>query len=252
MSLWILGSVSDEQRTLRIDWVQTAAGALTAVSSAVLLSTVGVAGTIIGAAVGSVVATVGNAVYGHYLRLSKERVAAARALAVAQAQSPAGRTARTHVDVVERARVPWRQALSGLPWRRIVPVTLGVFLLAMTAITVFELTTGRAVSTYTGGSSANHARTSIPGLGSSGGAGRAATPSPSRQPSDAATGATGSPASPAPSADATPQTAPEAPVPTTATVTTPSAAPSGTPGAASQAPSPATGASPTPSASPAP
>ena len=51
-------------------------------SSAVLLSTVGVAGTIIGAAIGSVVATAGSAIYSYYLRVTRERVAAAQAAAL--------------------------------------------------------------------------------------------------------------------------------------------------------------------------
>lgn len=45
-------------RKLGIDWLRTIAGALAAVSAAVLLSTLGAAGTLIGAALGSVVATV--------------------------------------------------------------------------------------------------------------------------------------------------------------------------------------------------
>ena len=65
---------------LQVDAV--AASALAAVSSAVLLSSVGVAGTIIGAAVGSVVATAGSAIYSYYLRITHERVAQAQAAAL--------------------------------------------------------------------------------------------------------------------------------------------------------------------------
>src|SRR5438045_3468858 len=72
-----------EQQPDRVDinWVQVSASALAAVSSAVLLSTVGVAGTIIGAAIGSVVATAGSSIYSHYLRVSRARLAAAQAAA---------------------------------------------------------------------------------------------------------------------------------------------------------------------------
>ena len=83
---------SDEPRRLEINWVQTAGGALAALSSAVLLSTTGVAGTIIGAALGSVIVTVGNAVYSHYLAASKQRVAAARVAAMQTAARVRGRT----------------------------------------------------------------------------------------------------------------------------------------------------------------
>lgn len=185
--------MNDERRTLNFDWVQTTAGALTAVSSAVLLSTVGVAGTLIGAAVGSVLATVGNAIYAHYLALSKDRVASAKALAatrvqrastnLAQARVTAEvggargeheldqaqaelRDARTDADSAdEQVKVSWREALAGLPWKRIAPVAAGVFVLAMGAILTFELVTGRAVATYTGGADKDQARTSIPGVG---------------------------------------------------------------------------------------
>ena len=71
-----------EQDRVEINWVQVSASALAAVSSAVLLSTVGVAGTIIGAAVGSVVATAGSAIYSYYLRITHERVAQAQAAAL--------------------------------------------------------------------------------------------------------------------------------------------------------------------------
>ena len=182
----------EEQRRVSIDWVQLVAGALTAVTSAVLLSTVGVAGTLIGAAVGSVVATVGNSVYSHYLALSKERVAAAKALAEARAREASQKAARARMraaagghledqqrrqaeedlreaqaDVAapeERARPSWREAMAGLPWKRILAVAAAVFVLAMGAILAFEGITGRAVSTFTGGSD-DSTRISIPGVG---------------------------------------------------------------------------------------
>ena len=59
-----------------INWIQVLAGALAAVSSAVLLSTLGVAGTMIGAALGSVIASVASAWYGRGLDASRQQVAA--------------------------------------------------------------------------------------------------------------------------------------------------------------------------------
>ena len=55
--------MTDDTHKLEIDWLRTIGGALAAVSSAVLLSTLGAAGTIIGAALGSVIVTVGGALY---------------------------------------------------------------------------------------------------------------------------------------------------------------------------------------------
>ncbi|HEX2177335.1 MAG TPA: hypothetical protein VHG70_15630 [Nocardioidaceae bacterium] len=188
---------SKGRRRIEVNWVQTLAGGLAAMSSAVLLSTVGVAGTIIGAALGSVALTVGSAVYSHYLDASRERVAAARAAALERAYRarPAGRAGTafaggqsTLVDqrtaraaegapdeggpddggLVDAGRPSWREAVSGLRWRRILAAALGIFLLVMGAILAFELATGRSVSSYTGGSSADGARTSLSLFGGSG------------------------------------------------------------------------------------
>jgi hypothetical protein len=67
---------------LGLDWSNTLAGALAAVSSAVLLSTLGAAGTLIGAAMGSLVATIGTALYSQGLAKSKEKVAKAQEAAL--------------------------------------------------------------------------------------------------------------------------------------------------------------------------
>lgn len=66
----------DRAPRVGVSWVQVAGSALAAVSSAVLLSTLGVAGTVIGAAVGSVVATVGSSLYTRTLDVSRQQVAA--------------------------------------------------------------------------------------------------------------------------------------------------------------------------------
>jgi hypothetical protein len=98
---------------LDIDWSNTLAGALAAVSSAVLLSTLGAAGTLIGAAVGSLAATIGTALYAQGLAKSREKVAQAQETAlnkvgVAQAEvrrarrrGSSGATAETHLEQAE-------------------------------------------------------------------------------------------------------------------------------------------------------
>ena len=228
--------MTEQRDRVDINWVQVSASALAAVSSAVLLSTVGVAGTIIGAAIGSLFATAGSAIYSHYLRVTRERVAQAQALAlekVARARSGAsgvwadtrqadarGRTqtlraqqksARAEADVEDAERdldeaagerPPWREILAGLPWKWISAVTAGVFVLAMLVILTFELVTGHAVSSYTGGSDPG-ARTSIPGVRSAP-ASSTPTPEPTQAPSS---GATSSP-EPSPSASPSGSTAP--------------------------------------------
>ena len=169
----------DSRQKLDIDWLKTIAGALAAVSSAVLLSTLGAAGTIIGAALGSVIATVGGALYSEGLARSRQRLAQAQTLAlrrvgVAQAeirrasrhegddQAVEGHLARAEerLDQAkedlgaiadEPAGPGWRERITVLPWKRISLVAAGLFAAAVLAITAFELVAGESVSSITGG-----------------------------------------------------------------------------------------------------
>lgn len=178
--------VEKQEGKLDLNWVQATASGLAALSSAVLLSTVGVAGTVIGAAVGAIVVTVGSAVYSHYLAVTRERMAAARGAALQRAsrvlnrarsaESPEGARAELaraqqelqKAEAAGRAGVRWREVLSGLRWKPVLLASAGVFVLVMGVIVSMELMTGRALSSYTGGTSADGPRTSIPlpgGLG---------------------------------------------------------------------------------------
>jgi hypothetical protein len=272
--------MSEQRDRFEINWVQVSASALAAVSSAVLLSTVGVAGTIIGAAIGSLFATAGSSIYSHYLRISQERVARAQAAALERVSRARASVSGAAVDVrrggprtqalraqreVDQAgdelahaerelqgaegepgRPSWREILTGLPWKRISVGAAGVFVVAMLAIVSFELLTGRAVSTYTGGSDPG-ARTSVPGLGRAH-ARSTPTPTPTQAPtSGASTGAPSGQSSPSGTPSGTPSEAlsgPTSAAPTTGVPTsTPSSQGSSTP--SSGAPS-ATAPSPTP------
>ncbi len=171
-----------EQNGLQINWVNSAGGALGAVSSAVLLSSLGAAGTLVGAALGSLCITVGGAVYSHYLRMTKERVAAqalaarrpgrvrepgpAEARPVAQPEDPRPEDLDP-TDPVDEER-SLGQLFRGLPWKRILAISAALFAVAMALIVAFELSTGRAVSTYTGGTSNTSVGTSIPGWSGTG------------------------------------------------------------------------------------
>ncbi|WP_432547502.1 hypothetical protein [Kineococcus sp. SYSU DK004] len=69
---------STEPVRLTIPWLQICAGALAAVTSALVLAgarSLGTLGTLLGAALGSVAASTAAAVYNHYLKVSRERVA---------------------------------------------------------------------------------------------------------------------------------------------------------------------------------
>jgi len=252
-----------QHQRVAINWFQVCGSALAAVSSAVLLSTVGVAGTIIGAAIGSVVVTAGGSIYGHYLEVSRHRVAAAQS--VARARMSRSRAVRMDAQQRKRAddeldlaeeqlveaedeteKLSWREVLSGLRWRRIAAAAAAIFVAAMLIIVTFEMVTGRAVSTYTGGTDGNP-RTSIPGLGGRSTGTTTPTQSPTRTPTGTSTQttststptstpstpspSTGSP-SPSPTVAGTQTTAPTTTPSSTASsiVPTPTQASTGTPG----------------------
>jgi len=169
-----------------VDWVRVLGGALAAVSSAVLLSTLGAVGTLIGAALGSIVVSVASSLYSQGLRRSRERMtraqeAALRRVGVAQAEvlrarrrtAPGATDAHLeHADEqLDEARdrletelapeaepdhEPFGQRLRALPWKRIALLTGLMFVIAVVAITAFELVAGRSVSSYTGGTSSRH------------------------------------------------------------------------------------------------
>jgi hypothetical protein len=256
--------MSEQQHErVAINWFQVCGSALAAVSSAVLLSTVGVAGTIIGAAIGSVVVTAGGSIYSHYLEVSRHRVAAAQS--VARARMKRSRTARMDAQQQERAdnelhqaeeqladaedeteKLSWREVLAGLRWRRIAAGAAAIFVLAMVIIVTFEMVTGRAVSTYTGGTDGNP-RTSIPGLGRSSTGTPTPTPTPTRTPTRSPTQTTSTATPTSTPSTTAPSTADSSPTPTVAgtQTTAPTTTPSST--ASSTVPTPAPASTGTPS-----
>ncbi|HEU4567109.1 MAG TPA: hypothetical protein VFR99_03680 [Marmoricola sp.] len=241
------GPNTDEKTRLEIDWLKTVAGALAAVSSAVILSTLGVAGTIIGAAVGSIVVSLTSSIYSASLDRSRQRVKAqAAALAkVGVAQAEVRRASRrrgsdtavqghlAHADSeLVRAQVEldelaedqdgpsWKERLAALPWKRIALVSAALFVVAIVAITVFELIAGKPVSDFTGGSHSSGG-TTFSDLGGGGG--------DSHQKRQA-------PTTPAPSGGATTTGANPSQVPTYGT--TPTEAPSPSPTEVTPTPTP--------------
>jgi hypothetical protein len=257
----------DEKPRLEIDWLKTVAGALAAVSSAVILSTLGVAGTIIGAAVGSVVISLTSSIYSASLARSRARVktqaAALAKVGVAQAEVRRASRRRAsdtaveghleHADAQlvqaqielddlaaeEPQGVSWKERLAALPWKRIALLAVGFFLIAIVAITVFELVAGKPVSDFTGGS---HTRggTTFSDLGGGGGSKdkKPSTRTPSRRPTS------GSTPSQVPTYGTTPT---QAPTPSPTESGTPSSVPTQAP--TTEVPTPTETASPTAGAS---
>jgi cytoskeletal protein RodZ len=230
---------------LEIDWLKTCAGALAAVTTAVLLSTLGAAGTLIGAAVGSIAATVGSAVYAQGLARSKHAVLKAQTTAlhkVGVAQAEVRRAARhegavqeAHLDLADERlaeakdeldapALGSRTRLAALNWRRIGVVAVGTFAAVVLAVTAFEAVAGRSVSSLTGGSGSDQGSTLGGVSGGSGGKTRHhQQQSPTESPSETPT------QQPSESPSATPTATPtEASTPTPTPTGTPTETPSAT------------------------
>jgi hypothetical protein len=201
-------------RRVEIDWLKAIAGALAAVASAILLSTLGAAGTILGAAIGSLVVTIGSTLLNEGLATSKRGLEKAQANALAKvgiAEAEVRRAGRApdtlvrdaHLDHAEEqlaeanreldevalaaATGPsWRERFAVLPWKHIAWVSAGLFVAAIVTITALELVSGRSVSSITGGSgnsgtTIGHVRGSG---GSDGGQDEQPTPTPTPAPSE--------------------------------------------------------------------
>ena len=247
----------DEPEKVQIDWIRAIAGVLATVASAVLLSTLGAAGTIIGAAIGSLVVTVGSAWFTKGLSTSRRTLAkrqkgAAEKVGIAQAEvlraARADDTAAqdSHLDhaderlaeareeldeaiVATTSPVGWRERLSRLPWKRIGLTTLALFVVTLVVITAFELVAGQSVSSITGGSDSGDTTIGHVGRRDSGGDDQkdpddrptgSTGPSEDVEPSDEPTESTGPSETQEPSpADST--APPESPTPTPAETTAP-------------------------------
>jgi len=132
--------------------VQVAAGALASVSAAVLASLFGVAGTMIGAALASVVSTVGAAIYSDSLRRTHAGIRRVRPL-LRRGQTE-GRPAGAGSLPPLPARLNPRRS-SARRWRRrsiLAGTAVGVFGLAIGVVTAVELIGHEPVSALVGGS----------------------------------------------------------------------------------------------------
>ena len=223
----------EQQKRSQLSAVQVAASALAAVSSAVVASFFGVAGTLIGAAVASVIATVGTALYTESLSKTNDRlrrlVTTRERPRTTPAPEPATRTLPSHLDPRQS---PARRR--GLRWSRVAGYAVAVFVVAMGIVTGIELIGQKPVSALVGHSSGS--RTTTIGELAEASSRRDTTPT--------------TPSTPATTAPATPsETAPSEPTPTVEQET--SRAPSTTP-SGSSAPEPTAPATPAPGTSQAP
>jgi hypothetical protein len=170
-------SPDDTTRKVDLNLAQVAAAALAAVTTAVLGSELGAAGTLIGAAGASVITTVGTAVYKASLERSRERVRS-----LARRTRPTSREGsspeRSHPAAVNaplrdeqltgstRGRQHWDRSrrFTGLRWGAAMVGALGAFVLAMMVITGFEWASGGTLGGNGKGTTVGRVVTDQPGL----------------------------------------------------------------------------------------
>lgn len=154
---------SEQPERLSLSATQILASGLAAASATVAASYFGVAGTVIGAALGSVVSVVGGAIYTYSIKQTRSRVRQTLDVAVAQRFSVRVRPERQPLST--RAR----PVLTALNPRRLGLAAAGLFLLVLAATTGFELASGQPLAaTVSGkhgsGTSLDGGRTSKPSL----------------------------------------------------------------------------------------
>lgn len=214
---------------------QVAAGSLAAMTSAWVASTLGVAGTIVGAAIASVVLSISSAIYANTLHKGRTLVVQTADGSVVEKEAEPGETAQALAEVAQEAGSPVRSAeveeppgrsWRALPWRRIAVTSVVVLTIALGGIWTYEQVTDRSY-----GTGSDNARISNPFGGGTGG-GSGADPAPTEpdapvpdETGDADTGPV-EPDESAPSPSPTPTPAPT-PTPTPAPVPPPTPSPAG-------------------------
>jgi hypothetical protein len=140
--------------------VQISAGALAAVSSAVVASLFGVAGTLVGAALASVISTICATLYSESLKRTNERLRVVRqqlggtranAAPARSVQQPVTPDLPSHLDPRRSLPRPRRRPR----WTRVAGYAAAVFGLAMGILTGVELIGQQPVSALVGGSTSS-------------------------------------------------------------------------------------------------
>ena len=130
-----------------IDIPKTIAGTLAAVSAAVVGSYLGVAGTLVGAAVASIVGSVGTEIYQRWINRGSQKIKSTFVTAPAAVGTPP----------VAAAEEPPSEELEALPrtirWGRVAVIAGALFVLAMGLLTAFELITHKTVADAVGNKS---------------------------------------------------------------------------------------------------
>jgi hypothetical protein len=138
--------MSDTTETQSIRFSQVLAGAMAAVTAAVLGSTMGFAGTVVGAGLASIVTTLGGALYLRSIQRTKQGVQTVRDKVVARA----GGTSVTLVEEAPEAPAEGEDdqppARRKLRWPAVVVGSVLAFVLGMMAVTGVEWLRGEPLS----------------------------------------------------------------------------------------------------------
>ncbi|MDI6101287.1 hypothetical protein QLQ12_21975 [Actinoplanes sp. NEAU-A12] len=237
-----------------IDVPKTIAGTLAAVSAAVLGSFLGVAGTLIGAALASVVSSIGTEVYHRSIDRGSKRLQSAFVIAPAAVGTPSVEAAAddspadvpaAHEEAAEEktadaggagastapetaTAAPGRR----IRWKRVMLVAGAFFLLGIGTLTTAELFAGRSAADVTSGRDSGSPTITFDGV-SKDSKNDEGEPAPAPQKSSAPSrGTSPAPASKKPATEAPVTQTPATPDETTQKPTT--TAPTGTPPAADQ------------------
>jgi hypothetical protein len=198
-----------------IDIPKTIAGALAAVCAAVIGSFLGVAGTLIGAAVASVIGSVGTEIYQRSLHKGAQKLQGLAVPAFVKVPAAIGTPAvRAASKEDSPSHTVPEKSQRQIRWGRVAMVAGALFVLAMGTLTVTELILGKSVASTVGNSTG--ARTTFGGLLNPGSS-TDTKPAPSPTPSTAATED--------PATQPTVQSSPDAPTPTPEPTTQPTTAP---------------------------
>lgn len=135
-----------ERAKVQVSVVQIIAGALASVSAAVVASTFGLKGTLLGAAVTSIVASVGGALYSHSLHRARARIQT---------------RFNPHTGAIERVVIRPQRVRRPIRWGRVAGVAGLVFVLAMGTITVVEVAARRPVAALVGNTAPQHGGTTV-------------------------------------------------------------------------------------------
>lgn len=194
-----------------VSWLQLIASVLAAVTAAWIASRLGVAGTLIGAALGSFVVTISSAFYGRTLDHTRTLLIQTESGTVIERQVDEGEVREAldeAADVDSAARgARFVDEKPRLHWKTIIVTAIVVLSLALAAISTYELISGRTLD-------GDHGTTIGDTLG-----GNRDKPKPTPTPSETATTVPTTPTATETTTEPTPTASTDTPTPTTTETT---------------------------------